>query len=183
MGGGNRGCICTNYPGTIRATQRQDSMGKPSKECREMETLLRRAEGTQCKTTKQVGVSGACGGTIKTAVPAKTGICAGNAPHLWRRNRESLRDEPFSWSKSKRMLLFIMNRPFVNNGFLEHDQFHLWEDKMIDGTFKIRWNNTTEQEWAEWLNSMSEEELANLLHFVNNICIALGGNKLNQTKI
>lgn len=174
MGGGNCNCICINYTCYVPAAPRQNSMGKSSKECREMETLLRRTEETQCKTTKQVGASGACGGTIKTAVPAKTGICAGNAPHLWRRNRELSRDEPFSWSKSKRMLLFIMNRPFVNNGFLEHDQFHLWEDKMIDGTFKIRWNNTTEQEWVDWLNSMSEEELANLLHFVNNICVALG---------
>ena len=83
-----------------------------------METLLRRTEGTQCKTIKQPDVSGACGGTIKTDVPAKTGICAGNAPHLWRQNRELLKGEPFSCSKSKRMLLFILNRPFVNNGFI-----------------------------------------------------------------
>ena len=136
-----------------------------------METLLRRTEGTQCKTIKQQGVAGACGGTIKTGVPAKTGICSGYAPQL-------LKEEPFSLSKSKRMLLFILNRPFVNNGFIEYDQLHLWEDKMIDGTFKIRWNNTTEQEWADWLNSMSEEELANLLHFVNNICVALGWKKV-----
>ena len=80
-----------------------------------METLLRRTEGTQCKTIKQQGASGACGGTIKTGVPAKTGICAGNAPHSWIRNRELLKDEPFSWYKSKIMLLFILNRPFVNN--------------------------------------------------------------------
>ena len=146
-----------------------------------METLLRRTEGAQCKTIKQLGVSGACGGTIKTGVPAKTGICAGNAPHLWRRNIELSKGEPFSWSKSKRMLLFILNQPFVNNGFIEHDQLHLWEDKMIDGTFKIRWNNTTEQEWADWLNSMSEEELANLLHFVNNICVALGWKKVEPS--
>lgn len=79
------------------------------------------------------------------------------------------------------MLLFILNRPFVNNGFIEHDELHLWEGKMIDGTFKIRWNNTTEQEWADWLNSMSEEELANLLHFVNNICVALGWKQV-ETK-
>lgn len=174
MGGRIRDCIYTNHLCDVPALPRQNCMGESSKECREMETLLCRTEGAQCKTTKQVGASGACGGTIKTGVPAKTGICAGNAPHLWRRNRELSRDEPFSWSKSKRMLLFIMNRPFVNNGFLDHDQLHLWEDKMIDGTFKIRWNNTTEQEWADWLNSMSEEELANLLHFVNNICVALG---------
>lgn len=52
---------------------------------------------------------------------------------------------------------------------------------MIDGTFKIRWNNTTEQEWADWLNSMSEEELANLLHFVNNICVALGWKQVEPS--
>lgn len=142
-----------------------------------METLLCRTEGTQCKTIKQPGASGVCGGTIKTGVPAKTGICAGNVPQLWRRNRELSKGEPFSWSKSKIMLLFIINRPFVNNGLIEYDQLHLLEDKMIDGTFKIRWNNTTEQEWSDWLNSMSEEELANLLHFVNNICVALGWKK------
>lgn len=67
-----------------------------------METLLLRTEGTQCQTTKQVSASGACGGTIKTGAPAKTGICAGNAPHLWRRNRELLKEEPFSWYKSKK---------------------------------------------------------------------------------
>lgn len=83
-----------------------------------METILCRTEGVQCKTTKQVGVSGACGGTIKTGVPAKTGICAGNAPHLWRRNIELSKGEHFSWYKSKRLLLFIINRPSVNSVFI-----------------------------------------------------------------
>ena len=146
-----------------------------------METLLRRTEGTQCKTIKQPDASGACGGTIKTGVPVKTGIYAGNVPHLWRRNRELSKGEHFSCYNSKRMLLFIISRPFVNNGFIEHNQLHLLEDKMIDGTFKIRWNNTTEQEWSDWLNSMSEEELANLLHFVNNICVALGWKKVEPS--